>query len=43
MRWKVSIQRVTIRLTINLIGAVIHPGFFPADEASREILLQNAV
>lgn len=38
MRWKLSLQRVTIRLTINLIGAFIHPDFFPADEASREIL-----
>jgi hypothetical protein len=32
-----------MRLTVNLIGAFIHPVFFPADEASRVILLQNAV
>jgi hypothetical protein len=43
VRWKVGIHRVTIRLTINLIGAFIHPDFFPADEASRVIPLQNAV
>jgi hypothetical protein len=32
-----------MRLTIHLIGALIYPDFFPADEASRVIFLQNAV
>jgi hypothetical protein len=43
VKWKVGIHRLTMRLTIDLIGAFIHLDFFPADEASRVILLQNAV